>query len=741
MADTATAAPESTPDTPENEGVDTGEHTLATTGQQSPEPPPEAPRASRGRPRAIPLIVHGTNASGIAAGVAYAVAGVPGLAAAGAAGAAVGAAALAGRKKRSKISAARKAAASNRSGGTNSPGGSGRGGGAGAGKGGLLGRGGGRGGRTGSGGTGRGTGSGAGPGTGGRGRGPGSGGGGRGGTRPTGNGAGQGSAGGGRGPGNGGRHTAPGPNGRGSGNGPGSGAGPGKKGRGLGGLLGKGGRGKGGGGLNSPGANTPQGTGSLNKGGKNAGGGRKNAAGGGKNAAGPQSRSGKAWQTVKGWMNKGHRKMNTGGGSSGSGTGSAGGSGSGSTAAPKTKPASTRRGRLWSKAKNKARAWAGKLRRTKKKTPGASGTSGAGGAGKAGPASGRLYRMRRLAARKIGHWARCTGAGFLAGLGGLLTLPLGLVWGMWRMVTRHRDPLGAFAFPVRIAGRIWRFFFRRSKARHDKEAKADQLNLTVNDPRKDTDPVSGTSLTSGTAVLDGNNSKFALAMRATHASYTGYRPRSMMEVAAEYAGLPNGIRATAMALQQMAVNSDQKYPCSKRAVAKLAEAAQRLVNAGGRAGGMVTLFRAAHAFDIERILSPRTNEWMWNVTPTGGDAPAGAMFMPGRIESGCVLMAVLYRTFEPVHMMQVGTEYQGMKLGLEALADSVAALYERTRDAYPVDDRVTSELRMLVSMIGAAADDAAVAAQLFLEDHAREISHNINPRKGPAAEGMWNTPR
>ena len=27
------------------------------------------------------------------------------------------------------------------------------------------------------------------------------------------------------------------------------------------------------------------------------------------------------------------------------------------------------------------------------------------------------------------------------------------------------------------------------------------------------------------------------------------------------------------------------------------------------------------------------------------------------------------------------------------------------------------------------------------EDHRLEISHNVNPRKGPAAESMWNTPR
>ncbi|MFF2517871.1 hypothetical protein [Streptomyces sp. NPDC058086] len=674
MADTATAPPDSTT----SEGTDTAEYTVVTEPSEAADPAPEPKKTSRGRPQALPLLVHGTNATGIAVGIAYGVAGVPGLIAAGAAGAAVGAAALAGRKKRSKASAARKAAAANRSGG-----GSGRAGG-GAGKGGLLGRGGG--------------------------------------------GRGAGGAGSGRRPG-GGRHTGGG-SGRGSGGSGGSGSQ--KNGRGPGGLLSKGGgRGKGGlgGGAASPGANTPK-----DAGGKNNPGGN----GGGKAGAGQQSRTGKAWQTLKGWGNKMRRK-NRGAGTGASGnsgnSGGSNGSGTGSSGKGTTTPAKSRLGR----AMQKMRGWAGKLRRSKKGNAGTSG--GSSGSGKTGPTTSRLYRLRRLAARKLGHWARCAGAGFLAGLGGLLTLPLGILWGTWRLLTKHRDPLAGFNFPVRTAGRIWRFFFRRSKARHDKEAKADQLNLTVNDPRKDTDPVTGPSLAASSSVLDGNNSKFALAMRATHSAYTGYSPTSMMEVAAEYAGLPNGIRAAAMAVQQMAVNSDQKYPCSKRAIAKLTEAYQRMVAAAARADNMVALFRYAHKFDIERIVAPRTNEWMWNVTPTGSSASEAAMFQPGRIESGCVLMAVLYRTFEPVHMMQVGAEYQGIGYGLTALADAIQALHQRTRDQYPVDDRVTDELGTLVQMIRAAADDADMAAKLFLEDHRLEISHNVNPRKGPAAESMWNTPR
>ncbi|MFD3422388.1 hypothetical protein [Streptomyces decoyicus] len=447
-----------------------------------------------------------------------------------------------------------------------------------------------------------------------------------------------------------------------------------------------------------------------------------------------KSKSGKAWQTLKGWANRARRRAGSSAGPSGTSPGK-----KSSTSSPKSGPkganagsTSTTRGR-GHKLRQRIRTVGGRLRQRLARL--------AGAATAQATSNSRLYRLRRLANRKLRHWARCTGAGSLAALGGLLTLPLGIIWGSWRLLTKHRDPLAGFALSVRVAGRIWRFFVRRSKARHDNEAQADELTLTVNDPRKDTDPMSGSPLVAGTAVLDGKNSKFALSMNAARDGYTGYRPTHMTQVAAEYAGLPNGIRAVAEAVRSMAVKSDERYPCSKRAIAKLTETFQVLLNTARRADDMVALFRAVHAFDIQRIREPRTNEWMWNVTPLAADAPEGAMFMPGRLEAGCVLMKVLYQAYTPVHMMQVGSEFQGMGYGLVALADGVNVLHQRTRDLYPVDDRVTNEIGILTGNIRAAADFANMAATLLVEDHRLEISHNTNPRKGPAAEGMWNTAR
>ncbi|MGW0867017.1 hypothetical protein [Streptomyces sp. NPDC002611] len=367
--------------------------------------------------------------------------------------------------------------------------------------------------------------------------------------------------------------------------------------------------------------------------------------------------------------------------------------------------------------------------------------AGQGNGTPANQTGGRLHLLRRRLARRIAHWARCVGAGTLAALGGLATLPVGFLWGVLRLVTNHRDPLGRFAFPVRIAGRIWRFFFRRSRARHDNDAQADALNLNVNDPRKDSDPVTGTSLTAGASALDGQNSKFALSMKAAADGYFGFKPTSMMHVAAEYAGLPNGIRAVAATVQSTAVTGDQTLPLSKRVVHKLLETYEEALLAAKTADDMVTQFQTLHHFDIQRILHPRTNEWMWNVTPTGGEGAETAMFQPGRIEAGCVLTAVLYRSYQPVHMMQRGSEIEGMGYGLKSLADAVDALRNRTNAFYPVDDRVTDDIGRVTTRLQTAAQHAEMAGKLFLEDHSLEISHNTHPRKGPAAEGMWNAPR
>lgn len=352
---------------------------------------------------------------------------------------------------------------------------------------------------------------------------------------------------------------------------------------------------------------------------------------------------------------------------------------------------------------------------------------------------GRLRRLQRAAARKLPHYLRCTGAGLITAVATMFSLPAGVLWGLFRTIWSKAHPLHAWRLPFRLARRMWRRMYRHSRRRHDREERADQLALDVNDPGKDA-PMSA-ALTSNTIVLNGKASRFALAMTACYAGYIGYSPTGMMAVAAEYAGLPNAIRATAGSVRHLAVNCDQKYPCSRRVAAKLLEAYEKLITAGARADSMVKLFQDVHSFDIQRLVDPRTNEPLWNVTPLNTNT-AGQMFLPGWIESGCVLIMVVYRTYEPAHMLGVGCEVAGFGLGLSDLRNAITVLYQRTRDTYPVDDRVTSELATLAAMVGAAADDAALAAKLFAADHVQEISHNLHPRKGsPTTEGMWNAPR
>ncbi|MCC9310119.1 hypothetical protein LN042_24135 [Kitasatospora sp. RB6PN24] len=724
MADTATLAPVA-PDSALQDPDDGSVYVVDNTPQPAAETTDNTRPSRRRRVRAVPALIHSSNAAGAVIGAAYTFAGPVGAATVGAAGAVAGAAALYRRRpkggaRRGRLrgaGGANQAAGTNRSGGgsQSGPGPGRRGGGTSGPTGGAQrqctnaasGSN-----RTASTGTSTGSGSGAGPGRGGAGNSPGPGRSGGGNTQ-----SGASPSGGGR---SGGQDSASG-RGRDRSKGGASGNDSSRNGGGdsrlkrtaqrlkdklSGGNNSTRGSGTGGGGTGNDGSSTPGSASTSSKGSTNA------TKGSGKTGAGTvqPKRSGRASQAVKAALAKLRRK------NGGSGTGTSG----------STTP-TTRRGRAWQAVKSAV----GKLRR---KRPGTANPAAAGTA----TAAGRWYRLRRTAVRKVLHVLRCTGAGLLAGLGALATLPLGVLWGLASLITRPDDPMYPWLLPIRVAGRIWRALYRRSKRRHDLDAKADGLNLTVNDPLKD-DPMSDLANTS--IVLNGTNARFALAMRGTYDHYASYRPTSMAVVAAEYAGLPNALRATAEAIRFLASNADSRYPCSKRAIEKLVEAYGTLMNAGQRADEMVVLFRNVHRFDLERLRNPRNGEWMWNVTPIGSDVPGEAMFAPGRIETAAVTTAVLYKTYEPEHMLQVGQEFAGIGVGLEALAAAMKALYERTRDEYPVDDRVTNEIAGLVQMVLLAADHARLAAKLFAEDHAREIRNNLQPRKGLAGESMWNTQR
>ncbi|WP_182607804.1 hypothetical protein, partial [Streptomyces alkaliphilus] len=646
----------------------------------TPEPAASERSVRRGRPRAVPLLVHGTNGAAALTGAAYVGAGAAGLMAVGAAGAAAGAAAL----YRSRRTTRTRPATGTRNGGS---GGSGRGG---------SGAGGGY--RSGAGGGGWRTGSRSGGLIGPR------------------NGSGSGSR---SGLGSGGLGSGR----SGSRNGPGGGSGTGRSGGGTGrsgSWFGSGGSGRSGGGLGTAGTRGP---GTAPRSGREDKPGRLRGAARWLN--GRRDRQERRDRNTDPTTDK-HRRRNP----------------DRSTDPRKKtrkekdkKPGAVDRSRS-GRLRRWVRAAAGRLSPTR--TRGAD-TTAAGTTKPGSPVGGRWYRLRRIAARKTAHWARCGAAGLVAAFAGLLTLPASVLWGLWRTITRHRDPLHAWLLPIRIAGRVWRRLRRRSRRRHDREQRADALTLTVHRGKDDT-TMSG-SLTPVEITFDPTHSRFGQAMNAAHAAYTGYRPRSMMEVAAEYAGLPNSFHSTADAIRHLTLNCAGKYPCSPRAAGKLGEAYERLLIGAARARDMVSLFRDLHAFDIERIRNPRTNEWMWNVTPLAAESPEGAMFAPGRLESGCVMVGVLYRTYEPEHMMDVGNEMAGIGLGLAHLGEALGELHHRTRTAYPVDERVTDELGTLASIARAAADDAALAAKLYAADHAREIHHNLHPRKGMAGEAMWNAPR
>lgn len=55
----------------------------------------------------------------------------------------------------------------------------------------------------------------------------------------------------------------------------------------------------------------------------------------------------------------------------------------------------------------------------------------------------------------------------------------------------------------------------------------------------------------------------------------------------------------------MAVASDERMPCSKKAITKLTEASRSCCTPHAAADDMVAFFRTVHDFDIQRIREPR----------------------------------------------------------------------------------------------------------------------------------------
>ncbi|WP_449479353.1 hypothetical protein [Streptomyces abikoensis] len=361
----------------------------------------------------------------------------------------------------------------------------------------------------------------------------------------------------------------------------------------------------------------------------------------------------------------------------------------------------------------------------------------------------RTGPWRAAARRNIPHGARVGLAGIGAGLTGALLTPPGIAIGMLVTLKRlflPRRGAGnpAYTWGFITARRIWARLYGRTQAKHARNKRIAAITGKVATPARGaaTTVTAPATATGGGAITPGGISAMSVLVRTCEDlrdSYSRYMPPSMMAVAAEYAGLPEGIRQCGQAVKALAINTDTKYPVLKPLVQALVGVYTKVMQAADYAEQINPHFRTVHADDIARHESPRNGqpgERMWNIGVVPGSG--GTAFQPSHFVMQSQSVAIVYATFTPDDMISVGREYAGLPVALEAVSATVEVLHTRTRDSYPVDDSVTDMIATLARMLASAASEAMDVFKLFRTLHAPDLNRHENPRKGPAAEAMWN---
>ncbi|MFI1798978.1 hypothetical protein ACH427_16755 [Streptomyces sp. NPDC020379] len=361
----------------------------------------------------------------------------------------------------------------------------------------------------------------------------------------------------------------------------------------------------------------------------------------------------------------------------------------------------------------------------------------------------RTGPWRAAARRNIPHGARVGLAGAASGLTGALLTPPGVAIGMLVTLKRLFFPRRgagnpAYTWGPATARRIWARLYGRAQAKHARNQRIAAITGKVPVPVRGAAATvtAPATTTGGGAITPGGISAMSVLTRTCEDlrdSYTRYMPPSMMAVAAEYAGLPEGIRQCGQAVKALAINTDTKYPVLKPLVQALVGVYTKVMQAADYAEQINPQFRTVHADDLARHESPRNGqpgERMWNIGVVPGSG--GTAFQPSHFVMQSQSVAIVYATYTPDDMISVGREYAGLPVALEAVSATVEVLHTRTRDSYPVDDSVTDMIATLARMLASAASEAMDVFKLFRTLHAKDLSRHENPRKGPASEAMWN---
>ncbi|MDH6130370.1 hypothetical protein [Kitasatospora sp. GP82] len=298
----------------------------------------------------------------------------------------------------------------------------------------------------------------------------------------------------------------------------------------------------------------------------------------------------------------------------------------------------------------------------------------------------------------------------------------------------------------RAGVRVWNWRANRSRAKEDvRDAKATAADAkATRKPRKATvtDPGRRSAPAAPAAPATGGDSMsapqvFARAAEAVASAYQQYSPPHMLAVAAEYEGLPAGIRSAAKALGQLALNTAERYPAHKAVAEAVTGVVASMLTAAQTADEIAPAFRHLHADDIARHTAPRngwTGEQMWNIgAGTGGSQTYESVFARSAAE-----VETAYAKFDPARMPEVGAEYESLPAGIEHLAAAVQSLAVNSASSYAVDPQIPEMVGLVHHRLMQAVSEAQSIMPLFRRVHAKDLARHEAPRNGIAAEAMWN---
>lgn len=232
-------------------------------------------------------------------------------------------------------------------------------------------------------------------------------------------------------------------------------------------------------------------------------------------------------------------------------------------------------------------------------------------------------------------------------------------------------------------------------------------------------------------------SVFALTCENIRGAYSKYDPSTMLDVAAEYKGLPFGLASITSSISSIAVNTADKYPADKRLADLIAHIWKLMQQAQAKAEEILPKFLVVHEWDLRKYHTPRNNEAMWNI---GSYRRTGGYYLgASHFQRTCEDMAAAYASFHTDKMMVVGNEYAGVPVGLEHVAAAINHLATKSADVYPVDNVIAEMVKETHDLVMHAAGQAQQLHPAFRRLHARDIARHEAPRKGSLeSEAMWD---